>query len=324
MKNVKFELSNSHQQMNDNLDEEPFKSNLIPSELPTETMFESILNNNFLLNKKIKILVLSGGGTKGIAHIGISKCLDKLCMLKDIEIFVGTSIGAFISCMLYIGYTPKEIKAFSMKLNYNLIKDSDFSSFIENYGLDDGSKLEYVIKTVINKKFGRDNITLIELFNITKKKFISVTTCVNTGNTHYIDYTNNPNIPLYLAVKMSLSIPLLFCPVKYNGNFYVDGGSTCNYPIDLFAERIEEVLGVYLYNESKNNDIESIKDYMVKLIFTFTDNVTCELLKKYIKNTIIIKFEDMDISNFDLTFEQKKEVYHKGFNACLNKLCPTI
>ena len=279
---------------------------------------------NFPFGQRIKILVLSGGGIKGISHIGAIKCLEKLNILKDIDTFIGTSIGSFISGMLCMGYTPKEIKTFVFKLNYELIKDTDFNLFIESYGLDDGTKIEHIIKTLIKQKFENVNITLNELFKITNKTFISVTTCVNTGNTHYLDHINSPNIPLYIAIKMSLSIPFLFCPVVYNGVLYADGGLTCNYPIDIFSDRINEVFGVYLYNISKKNTIESLQDYIIKLIFSATDNVTCELLKKYIKNTTIIKLENMEITNFDVTLKQKKELYLKGLNTCLDKLCPSV
>jgi NTE family protein len=278
----------------------------------------------FPFNKKIKILVLSGGGVKGIAHIGVARCLEKLNMLNDIHTIAGTSVGALIGGMLYIGYTPKEIEAFSMKLDFNLLKETDLNLFLESYGLDDGYKIEHVIKTLIKIKFNKDNITLKEIHDIIKKKFIAVTTCVETGKTHYVDYTNYPELPLYLAIKMSLCIPFVFCPVEYNNCYFVDGAVTCNFPIEIFSKNIDQVLGIYLRNTQDIKPIESIKDYIIKLASSLADNVTDELLNKYADNTIIIDLPNMPVADFNLSNEQKRQMYLKGYLTCLDKLCPSI
>jgi len=272
-------------------------------------------------NKKIEVLVLSGGGVKGLCHVGVAKCLENLNILEHVHTFVGTSVGAFIAALLYMGYSADEIEAFSMKLNFNLLKETDLHMFLELYGMDNGTKIDYVIKTLIKMKYGNDIITLNEIYNITKKKFIAVTTCVETGKTHYIDYTTHPDLPLHLSIKMSLSIPFIFCPVQYNNCHFVDGGVTCNFPIEIFSDNIEQVLGVYLTNVQNFEPIKTIKDYTIKLMMGLSANVTDELLEKYANNIIIIKLQDIGVIDFSISDDQKKQMCAIGYSACIDKLC---
>ena len=78
---------------------------------------------------KMKTLVLSGGGLKGIAILGLLQKLYKTGKLNNFDKFIGTSVGSIISLLLSIGYTPLEIYEMYNKINY------DFSSIchIDNH-----------------------------------------------------------------------------------------------------------------------------------------------------------------------------------------------
>jgi len=85
------------------------------------------------INKRI--LVLSGGGIKGISYIGALKALDDLCILKNFEIFAGTSAGALVLFLHILGYTSDELYTFIKKFDFAKLKNIDVSLFINSYGL---------------------------------------------------------------------------------------------------------------------------------------------------------------------------------------------
>ena len=122
------------------------------------------------------------------------------------------------------------------------------------YGLDSGKSIEYIIKRLIQAKGFNDEITLSQLFNITKKKLTITTVCLNTQQVCYISYENHPDLPLYLAIRMSISIPLYYTPVVYKNMYYVDGGCIDNYPINIYKDRLDDVIGVYLVESVKTTE----------------------------------------------------------------------
>jgi NTE family protein len=73
------------------------------------------------------------------------------------------------------------------------------------------------------------------------------------------------------GLRMTISVPFMFTPVKYESKFYVDGGIMNNYPINLFYNNLENVIGVYL-SESREigvniNNIEAFITNMIECIF---------------------------------------------------------
>ena len=200
--------------------------------------------NNKLLNKKI--LVMSGGAIKGIAHIGVLKALETKNIIKNITTFAGTSVGSLILALYIIGYTADELYNIIKLFKIDKLKFITFSGFLEDYGLDSGVKMEYVVKRLISAKNFNKEITLKELYNKTNKTLILTTTCLNTMEAEYISYKNYPDISLYKAIRMSISIPIFYTPVKHNGYFYVDGGCIDNYPVHIFQNDINNVIGAYL------------------------------------------------------------------------------
>ena len=108
---------------------------------------------------KIKYLVLSGGGLRGLAYIGCIRALEELNMLADIESFAGASIGAVMATAIVIGYTSQELYDFILHFKYHDIKDINILGFLENYGIDTGNKIYHFLRVFIKKKIQIDNIT---------------------------------------------------------------------------------------------------------------------------------------------------------------------
>ena len=109
-------------------------------------------------------------------------------------------------------------------------------------GLDNG---ERILRIILKAKTGKEYLTFKELWNINKKELVIVATNIHRYKTVYFSYKDTPDMDIVTAVLMSLCIPILFNPIKYNDEYYVDGGITCHYPIGYIDKsEYNETLGV--------------------------------------------------------------------------------
>jgi predicted acylesterase/phospholipase RssA len=211
-------------------------------------------------------LVLSGGGAKGICYIGVLKKLEEMkCIITEVT---GTSAGALFGLLILLGYTSKDLISIVKNFNFEKLVDLKVSGMIKDYGLDDGEKLVEFLKIFIKNKGFPEEITMKEFFDKTSKVFTCMGCCVNTREEICINYKTYPDIPLYLAVRISTSIPIIFKPVKFDGKLYVDGCLTCNFPVfDLTEENSKGVLCVLLQNVNDPfYSVNSIEEYMFNLV----------------------------------------------------------
>lgn len=262
-----------------------------------------------------KILVLSGGGMKGITYIGAMKALYDMNMLSNITTFAGTSIGALICALIVLDYSFSELEHFSLNFQFELLQKINFDYFLDKYGIDNGHNVDIVVKTLIRNKIGNDNITLSELYKKTGKTLIITTTCIDDHKGVYLTHETEPDLKLYLALKMSMCIPFFYIPVKYKGKYYVDGGCTLHYPIDMFNDKQHELIGIYVSNNDvKSKTISSLEDYIYKLLWTIMSKQKTE----YGKHTIIIPLSGISLVNFKLTKKKKKELVQIGYVSVMN------
>ena len=112
---------------------------------------------------------------------------------------------------------------------------------------------------------------------------------------------------------MTSSIPLIFMPVIYENKFFVDGACMDNYPIKLFENDINSTIGIYLRTKIvSKTKINNMEDYLFDLFECISESVTCELLRGYENNTIVIDLEDISLTNSNITKEIKKNMYITG------------
>ena len=227
------------------------------------------LNNILNIKKEInkEIIVLSGGGLKGIAQLGALHYLYKKKLLNNINTYSCTSIGAIIGLFMTIGYTPYEMYKFISMLELDKMEDIDPINIFKNYGMDDGNKVRIMLEHIIEAKKMNPNITFKEHYDITGYRLIITGTCINTHEVKYFDYQSCPTMRVIDAVLISIRIPLLFTPMEYDGAYYIDGGIIDNYPIRLFDDCLEKVIGIYVINKNKyEKSINSITEYLGSIL----------------------------------------------------------
>lgn len=265
-------------------------------------------------------LVLSGGGVKGIAHIGVLYALDKLKCLDKITEFAGTSIGSLIMAMYILGYSPTELYDFIKLFDLGKLKNLSILN-IHLFGLDNGSRIEYVIKRLIKGKNFNENITLKELYDIKKKKAIFTTMCINTIEICYMSHETHPTLPLYLAIRMAISLPLIYCPVQYNGYYYIDGGCYDNYPMSVFKNDIDSTIGILLVDSRDTVDkIDNLETYISRVFKCIMVGMSVNSKNGYEKNTIDIDVESINIVDYEINDAKKDELFLKGYKSVMNQV----
>lgn len=263
----------------------------------------------------INKLVLSGGGFNEICILGALDCLEhNNIFIKDIEYFAGSSAGAILSFFYVIGYTTEELKKEIDNINIKKLSSLSILNLLTSKGIDSGINIINWIKKMCKDKNFDENITLLELFNLTKKELNIVSTNLSIQEHVVFNYKSHPDINVILALRMSMAIPLIFTPVLYKGDYYVDGGITSNFPSFIFGKENEDekdTIGILM----KKNIIEinNFYDYMLSVL-------SCVSSKKYkeYKNikTIVLKTEANQTLNYNLTVENINKLYDKGYKDC--------
>lgn len=187
-------------------------------------------------------LSLSGGGIKGVAHIGVIKALEEEKIKFDY--ISGTSSGSIVATLYACGFSTDEIynifKRYAKELNYIDLKN--VSQLVKNIftgkgfridGLNSGNKIYKLVNEICGKK-KINNIKqikmplLIPAVNIYDEGIIIFSNNINGNKYDNVKYINDVNIGT--AVQASCSFPGVFSPCKYNDILLVDGGIAENLP----------------------------------------------------------------------------------------------
>jgi len=266
-------------------------------------------------NKKklINTLCFSGGGIKGFSFIGALEKLieNNIINLEEITLYVGTSAGAIISLLLNLGWNTKELKDFVINFNFTkLTGEIDSINFFENYGIQDGERLKLLFIKFLESKLDKRDITFEELYKITKKKIIIIGTNLTIGKEKVFSVDETPEFSVILALRISVSVPIIFTPIKFNNEIFVDGGLVNNFPINHCPKK--STIGFYIKN-AHNNQIDSVKTLITSALGVAADTISEKNIKKYIKNVIQIKNTEYNITNFEINLEFKLKLINLGY-----------
>lgn len=260
-----------------------------------------------------KILVLSGGGIRGISFIGSLYALHEIGILQCITTYAGTSVGALILFLIVLGYTPAELFEFIKVFDLNKLKSVSVSLFLDSFGLDSGDKIiKTLSKFATSKGFSKD-VNFIELFEKTKKTFIITAVNVSKQTVEYFSHTTHPTMSVIHAVRMSISIPFIFTPTQYNGCMYIDGGCIDNFPLKQFHNKKDELIGIYVSDVNPViSDNKTFDEYAMNVIYSVINGITETSVKGYEDCTICISINDTNSIDFDITHDKKIQLFNIG------------
>jgi NTE family protein len=265
-------------------------------------------------------LVLSGGGAKGFAHVGILKEIDKAGIKLDY--IGGTSMGAIVGGLYAAGYSADQIEIIIEKIDFlSLIRDqiprNSETFFEKEYGENTMIALP-VKKGIISLPkaiYKGQNILnlLLELFDSLDGNqdfsklsvpFFCIATDVETGGQVLLEKGSLP-----LALRASGSFPTLLNPVVLDGKLLVDGGIANNFPVSVMKSKgIDIVIGAdvegHLHKKDKLNSALSIMNQIMSYQMYNKTEKEKEKIDVYIHP---------DLSNFSIVdFDKKDEILKIG------------
>lgn len=211
-------------------------------------------------------LVLMGGGSRGLAHIGILNVLQKNGLTPDI--IVGTSMGAVIGGLFASGISPTKLKEIANDFNLNnfierpnlpfikkksqvsildfLMLESYKSKLLKKLGLNREDKMEAYLRNLIGE------VCIEEL----PVKFACNAVDLISGREIIFE-----NGKLYKALRATMSLPILFEPTKIDNMLLLDGGVLNNAPVGI-ARNLDahKVILVDVHKDIKEIPTEEIKN----------------------------------------------------------------
>lgn len=208
----------------------------------------------------VKEIVFAGGHLDAIfQYLGaLIEIYDNKTELRfEIQRYIGTSSGAILAFLLNIGYTPKEIIRISKCIDLSKFDSHTAKSYLhifDELGIEDTVVFKRIFCHFLEHKNFDPNIDFKTLYEKTNKHLDIITYCLNKKKTEVLNAFYTPHLPVSQALCMSMAIPLVFKPVKYNNNLYSDAVFLCNFPID-FIKDYTHFLGftmksIYEYEEN--------------------------------------------------------------------------
>jgi len=266
-------------------------------------------------------LALSGGGSRGLAHIGILKVIDELDI--KIDYIAGTSMGAVIGGLYAMGYSAIEIEEMILNNDFDKIFDEVVSRedlYIgqkrwmpyANYYFDLDDKFRpglpealFSGSNLINTLFDYTySASKINDFSKLPIEYKCVATNIRTGKMKVFDSGN-----LHEVMRASMSAPSILQPMKIDGELYIDGGIRANLPSEVVQKMgADIIIGLQLSSDlrPKENLNNLIKVLDQTINFSMTDNVN----KSVELCDIIIKPELIELSNYN--FNSRKRIINQG------------
>lgn len=289
------------------------------------------LTGNIAFAQKVGV-VLSGGGAKGLAHIGVLKALEENNI--PIDYITGTSMGGVVGAMYAAGYSPSEIEYIALSTDFqdwlSGRYDSDYSYFFDKKEPNPSlisAKLQ--VDTGFNFKFRSNlindiplNFALLELLgqasanakNDFDKLFVPFRCIVS-------DVLSQKMIPmksgsLVEAVRGTFTVPLVYRPIKVDDKYVFDGGLYDNFPVGVMKEEFapDIIIGSNVSSKTfntypKDNDDKLMNKFLMYLFLSKTDSTEIGKDGVYIQP---------DLSNYSATnFSPVEELIKKGYNATM-------
>lgn len=242
-------------------------------------------------------LVLSGGGIRGVAHIGAIKALEEYGIYPTH--IAGTSAGAIVGALYAAGCNWEEMLDF--------FKSTEIFS-LTNYAM------------------GKLGFLDTEKFHDQLKAYISHDTFESLGKQLYVTATNlldgTLNVfsegELIKPVLASAAVPGLFAPVEINKGYYVDGGTLNNFPVDLIKKYCDQIVGVYVnpFNHVSIKELNHVNKVLERAYHVMVAN---ETTKKFKDCDILIRPANMDRFGM-FTLKNLDIILDLGYNATMNAL----
>ena len=252
-------------------------------------------------------LALSGGGAKGMAHIGVIEALKDYGI--KIDYIAGTSSGSIIAALYASGYTPNEMLRLVNRYKEQIVdvdKNVGFKLFgsvinkkVSIKGFIKGKKLENLLRYVLKNK-GIEDISdvnmplaiptvdlntgeIVYFWNNKEDSIYSYRSCLIQEDVQYDDIPSYRNCgELASIIRASCSVPGVFVPKKLQDDYYVDGGVRVNTPVEVLKKMgADKVIAVtFDCNKKPTFSIENVVGISAQAYNIMTHSVNMDEIAK--------------------------------------------
>lgn len=290
-------------------------------------MDEGTIDKGTIDKGKIDTLVLSGGGIKCISMLGALSYLiengiieDYFKGIKKIHYTSGSSIFTF---PLLFGFNIVSAIEIFKEVDWSkidLTETMSINNLFSNFGFTDTEKYNYVLEAFLENKGLKKDITLKEVYEINKIEINFNVVNITKDKYESINYKNYPDLSIIKAVRMTSNIPILFKPIEYNGDLFVDGGlienikyeELCKNKSSIGIDIIATDLANPMKREDKNNQFNNVTEYLSYLYSIYGSKIYHENLENHIK--INISGFGGDIQNYK---EDIDNMITNGYKSCI-------
>jgi NTE family protein len=268
-------------------------------------------------------LVLSGGGAKGLAHIGALKVIEETGV--RIDYIGGTSMGAIIGALYASGYSANQLDSIFRQTDFSTLIQDDIprsaKTFYEKQeaekyalvlpferfkiGFPSGLSKGQNVYNLLSKL--TSHVSNISNFSELPIPFFCVATNVENGQEVILDHGYLPR-----AVTASGALPSLFSPVMIDNKVLIDGGVVNNYPVgEVRSKGMDIIIGVDVQDSLKNRDnLTSAFDVLVQI----NNYRTIRDMKEKRKKTDV--YIHPNIKDFSVvSFDEGKKIVESGVVA---------
>lgn len=269
-------------------------------------------------------LVISGGSMNGLGILGALQFLKDNNKLENIQNYIGVSVGSIICYLLIIGYTPIEIMVYlcTNKKIFEKLNKFDFVNAVKGEGAVSFSLIGDVIERMTVDKIGK--VLLIkDIKNLYGKSFTCITYNASKSKQEIINHETCPDLPCITALRMSSNIPLIFEPYKFGDSYFVDGGLSNNFPVDIGEELGQHVIAISV-KAPTTIDIEKadIMEYLNKMLLIVLNEASSCKNKYKRENTDIIEIlcgdKAVKIYEFAIDSKMKLDFFSHGYEWAKN------
>lgn len=242
-------------------------------------------------------LVLSGGGARGIAHLGILRALDELKI--SFHCVSGTSVGAIIGALYAQGMRPDEIL-------HEILQTRIFRSLRPAWTLRGLLSIESIQSLLMH--FIPHNT-----FEQLRIPLTVVATDLEAGKPHYFSTGS-----LAPALMASSCVPGMFNPVTFNGATYVDGGITDNFPAMALRTQADYIVGLHCNPVIQAPPVKSVKTVLER---TMLLAINCNAARS--KEYCDVVIEPPELGSFStLDVSRARELAELGYSYAKQFLSP--
>jgi len=261
-------------------------------------------------------IALSGGGMRGVAHIGALEVLNERGYLKTVKEYIGISVGALVSFAICIGCTMSEIRSVAILLDFGLVRSLSPESafqFLENFGLDSGENLGRLLTAMLRLKGLDPAITFRGLAARGGPRLRVFATDLNSCAPKEYSAATTPDLDVRMCVQASMSIPIYFAPARIDGLTLVDGGVITHLPYVILNEE-EQATTLGISFKKSCRVVKEIPDFLtfVGQLYKSVGYFEKEAIKKFPGNIVLIPCGDFPATHFEATAEEKEELLAAG------------